>query len=377
MRRALLPPPYGTRPRQVLASRRKRALHIDLHCLGAQGCPLIGSRYVIASWTAAVAQALDERGIDSRALFARAGIDISTARDPAVRYPADQMTQVYELAETATQDPAFGLSVAEYVHPTSLHALGYSLFASEDLESFCRRIVRYFGLVSTNAVTAIEQTADEFHLSMLPAIGQTAYVPQDAWLATLMRFSRFIYRPNFDPLRVRLRRPQPSTREERFLEWFHAPVEFGSPSNTLVFRAADMKVRLPAANAELARQNDQVVLALLQQIDRNDIISQVRASFIALLPSGDCSKHVVASSLNLSERTLQNRLMLRGTTYGDLLSETRQELAEQYMRQNRHSVSEIAFLLGFSEISSFSRAFRAWTGESPSHYRERNLKGDD
>lgn len=69
--------------------------------------------------------------------------------------------------------------------------------------------------------------------------------------------------------------------------------------------------------------------------------------------------------------------MLRGTTYGDLLSETRQELAEQYMRQNRHSVSEIAFLLGFSEISSFSRAFRAWTGESPSHYRERNLKGDD
>ncbi|HEX2138910.1 MAG TPA: AraC family transcriptional regulator [Woeseiaceae bacterium] len=334
------------------------------------------NRNVIASWAVAVAQALDERGIDSRAIFASAGIDILTARDPSVRYSADQMTLVYELAEKATQDPSFGLSIAEHVHPTSLHALGYSLFASNDLESFCRRIVRYFGLVSTNAVTEAEEIAEEFHLSMLPATGRTAYAPQDAWLATLMRFSRFIYRPNFDPLRVRLRRPQPANGAERFSNWFRAPIEFGSPKNTLVFRLSDMHVRLPAANAELARQNDQVVLALLRQIDRNDIIAQVRASLIGLLPSGDCSKQAVAAQLNLSERTLQNRLVARGTTYSDLLSETRRELAEQYMNQNLHSISEVAFLLGFSEISSFSRAFRAWTGESPSSYRERSLRGD-
>jgi AraC-like DNA-binding protein len=333
------------------------------------------NRNVIASWAVAVAQALDERGIDSRAIFSRAGIDIGTARDPAMRYAAEQMTQVYELAEEATGDPSFGLSIAENVHPTSLHALGYSLFASNDLESFCRRIVRYFGLVSTNAVTEIEQTDEEFHLSMLPATGQTAYAPQDAWLATLMRFSRFIYRPNFDPVRVRLRRPLPAINVERFEAWFRAPIEFGSVKNTLVFNPPDMKVRLPAANAELARQNDQVVLNLLRQIDRNDIIAQVRASLIGLLPSGDCSKQSVAAQLNMSERTLQNRLVARGTTYSDLLSETRRELAEQYMNQNLHSISEVAFLLGFAEISSFSRAFRAWTGESPSSYRERSLKG--
>lgn len=332
-------------------------------------------RHVIASWAVAVAQALEERGIDSHAIFATAGIDIATARDPATRYSADQMTLVYELAEKATQDPAFGLSIAENVHPTSLHALGYSLFASNDLESFCRRIVRYFGLVSTNAVTEIEQTPDAFHLSMLPATGKGAYAPQDAWLATLLRFSRFIYRPNFDPLRVNLRRPRPEINVARFTDWFRAPVEYGSDKNTLVFKASDMTVRLPAANAELARQNDQVVLALLKRIDRNDIIAQVRASFIALLPSGDCSKQNVAKELNVSERTLQNRLLARGTTYSELLSQTRRELAEQYMNQNLHSISEVAFLLGFSEISSFSRAFRAWTGESPSSYREKRIRG--
>ena len=136
-----------------------------------------------------------------------------------------------------------------------------------------------------------------------------------------------------------------------------------------------MTVRLPAANAELARQNDAVVMALLKQINRSDIIAQVRASFIELLPSGDCSRENVAMQLGMSERTLQNRLTIRETNYSDLLSETRRELAEQYMQQRLHTVSEVAFLLGFSEISSFSRAFRSWTGESPSHYRERILTG--
>ncbi len=333
-------------------------------------------RNVIASWAVAVAEALDERDINSREIFASAGIDIATSRDPAMRYPADQMTRVYQLSEEVTGDPAFGLSIAEHVHPTSLNALGYSLFASRDLESFCHRIVRYFGLVSTNAVTEVESDAREFRLSMLPAIGLTCYAPQDAWLATLLRFSRFIYRPTFNPLRVSLRRPEPARNLGRFSAWFGAPIEFGSSRNTLAFDIRDMTVRLPAANAELARQNDEVVMSLLRQIGRGDIIARVRASLIGLMPSGECSKHNVAAQLNMSERTLQNRLTSRGTSYSMLLSETRRELAEQYMHQRLHSVSEVAFLLGFSEISSFSRAFRAWTGESPSRYRERVLRDE-
>ena len=219
------------------------------------------------------------------------------------------------------------------------------------------------------------QKNNEFHLNILPATGLDSFAPQDAWLATLLHFSRFIYRPDFDPLRVELRRPRPDRNIEKFSECFRAPIQFGSEKNALVFHARDMTVRLPAANAELARQNDAVVMALLKQINRSDIIAQVRASFIELLPSGDCSRKNVAVQLGMSARTLQNRLMIRETNYSDLLSETRRELAEQYMQQRLHTVSEVAFLLGFSEISSFARAFRSWTGESPSHYRERVLTG--
>ena len=290
-----------------------------------------------------------------------------------MRYPAKRMTIVYRLAERATSDPAFGLYIAEFVHPTSLHALGYSLFASSNLASFCRRIVRYFRLVTTNATTSFQQTATESQLVMFPIADDDVYMPQDAWLATVLRFMRFIYRPDFNPLRVSLRRPSPAFNRSRFVKAFGAPVEFGSRTNVLTFDPAELNVHLPAANAELAQQNDGVVTRLLSGIDRHDVVAQVRASLIALLPSGDCSRKKVALRLNVTERTLQNRLLEQGTSYRKLLYETRRELSEQYMRDGLHTVSEVAFLLGFCEISSFSRAFRAWTGESPSNFRNRFL----
>ncbi len=329
---------------------------------------------MIASWAVAVAQALDARNLDSKGIFEEAGIDLITARDPNMRFPAAKMTQVYDLTEKISGDPAFGLSIAQFVHPTSLHALGYSLFASRTMETFCRRIVRYFRLVTTNAINQFEATNTDFRLIMMPAMGKASFIPQDAWLATIVRFGRHIYRPDFAPIKVGLRRPKPKKNKNAFTEYFKAEVEFGCDTNVLIFDKQDMQVQLPAANAELARQNDQVVLSLLARMDREDVIAQVRASVVDLLPSGECSKEKIAERLNMSERTLQGRLAMKNTSYRDLLNETRKELAEQYISQGLRSFSEVTYLLGFSDISSFSRAFRGWTGLSPSVYRGQYLK---
>jgi hypothetical protein len=143
--------------------------------------------HIIAGWAVAVAQALDARGLDSRAIFNTAGIDLAAARVPTTRFPATAMSRVYALADAATNDPSFGLSIAEFVHATSLHALGFSLLASSTLESFCRRVVRYFRLVSTNADCQMERTATEYRLVMAATIDRQQYYPQDAWMATAVR----------------------------------------------------------------------------------------------------------------------------------------------------------------------------------------------
>jgi AraC-like DNA-binding protein len=331
--------------------------------------------HIIAGWAIAVAQALESRGFDSKAIFDQAGLDLVAARKPTNRFASSRMSRVYDLAEEATGDPSFGLSIAQYIHPTSLHALGFSLLASSTLESFCRRIVRYFRLVTTNAESQLERTASEYRLVMMPTIDPQEYYPQDAWLSMIVRFCREIYRPDFAPVRVCLRRPRPKQNFRRFTDFFAAPVEFGCEANVLVFAPEDIQAELPAANAELARQNDEVVMGLLARMDKEDVIARVRALFVELLPSGDCNKENVASRMHMSERSLQSKLAARNTSYRQMLNETRRELAEQYIRQGLHSVSEVTYLLGFADVSSFSRAFRSWTGASPSEFRDRSLAG--
>ena len=131
-----------------------------------------------------------------------------------------------------------------------------------------------------------------------------------------------------------------------------------------------LDVPLPAANAELARMHDEVVVKFLARSDQKDLVNRVHAQIIQRLPSGDCNKSQVANALYMSTRTLHNRLANEGTSYHDILMQTRRELSEQYMAQQNLSVSEIAYTLGFSDCSNFSRAFHRWTGQSPTAFRE-------
>ena len=96
---------------------------------------------------------------------------------------------------------------------------------------------------------------------------------------------------------------------------------------------------------------------------------RVRARLIDLLSAGDVAQQDVADSLHMSLRTLQRKLHKENTSYKALLEETRRQLAGQYLRQARLSVSEVTYLLGFSEPSNFTRAFKRWTGHTPSEFR--------
>jgi AraC-like DNA-binding protein len=98
-------------------------------------------------------------------------------------------------------------------------------------------------------------------------------------------------------------------------------------------------------------------------------VMQVKTKLVDHLPSGAITEKDIADLLNMSLRSLQRKLEEKGYTYKQLLEETRRELAEQYIRNSRLSLGEITYMLGFSELSNFSRAFKRWTGKSPQHYR--------
>jgi AraC-like DNA-binding protein len=144
---------------------------------------------------------------------------------------------------------------------------------------------------------------------------------------------------------------------------------FDREETALVWSLAGMNRQLLGDCPELAQSNDKLAAEYIARLDLMDVVARVRASVMSLLPSGRCSKVEVARALHMSQATLQARLAERGTTFTSLFDAARKELALGYLSQSALSVTEVAFRLGFADTSNFARAFKRWTGSSPSAHR--------
>jgi AraC-like DNA-binding protein len=325
----------------------------------------------ISSWALLVAKALKEEGHDSAAVFESAGLDPARLRDPDARYPVDGMWRLWRLAAQVTADPYFGLKVARFWHPTTLNALGYSWMASDSLRDALERMSRYGRMATTVAKMHLEELDDRFafRIAVLTDRTDVPYEAIDASLATFVNMCRISYGEDFNPLRVVTQRPEfDETRP--YEEFFRAPIEYSAGENVLYFSKGILEAHLLTANPHLARVNDQVITEYLARFDKDSTAMRVRAKLVDLLSAGHVTQQDVADSLHMSLRTLQRKLADENTSYKDILDETRRELANQYLRQGCLSVSEVTYLLGFSEPSNFARAFKRWTGRTPSEFRK-------
>ena len=327
---------------------------------GASGAPS-----VLASWTRTIIRALDARGVDGRALAADAGIDVRRLDDAEARYLMTDTRELWRQAVAATGDPCLGLHVARYVNFATFHALGAAVLASGTLREAFRRLERYGRVVGDAATLRLDDRGARTRL-VLEVTG-TGPVPDeaiDALLALTLRVARLLRdRPTLSPLRVELSRSEPSPSEP-FRRFFQAPIAFGARTNLLEFAAADLDERLPAGNAEVAHRIDEVLARYVARLDDRQLLSRVRAAIVERLPDGEPSQRTIARALGVSLRTLQRRLADEGTSYQAILDGARADLARVYLAEG-WSVTEIAFTLGFSDTSSFSRAFRRWTGRAP------------
>jgi AraC-like DNA-binding protein len=331
----------------------------------------------IVSWTNALAHALEACGIKSRDLFEKAGIPYPSTGDPKDRIETRKLSALLHLAVEATNDPCFGLKLVPYLHAANFQALGYSLFCSSTLHEFCLRIVRFFKLIGDGVQHHLEEEEDAFLLTLEINSPDVSDELVDAWVGAVVHFCRSIYRPDFSPQRIKLTRSRPPSIADEFEQFFNTTVVFSADSTAVYFDKNDMFAPLPAGNKELARRNDEVVIEHLARLDRNNIIRQVEASIIELLPTGECSRDKIAVRLNMSPRSLLNKLEKKNTSYKEILESLRSNLARQYIEQKDMPITEITFLLGFLDTSSFSRAFRRWTGKSPTEYRQEVFQPGD
>ncbi|MFI8480173.1 AraC family transcriptional regulator [Pseudomonas sp. NPDC078700] len=325
----------------------------------------------LASWTRALRKQLDALGLDSEQLCAQAGLEPGALDDPNGRCPLSVTTRLWQLAVVASGDPALGLKTSQFVSPTTFHALGYALAASCSLREVFERTVRYHQVVSDAMELELRECADCYEFRFRNAPGKLLPAPEalDAFAAIYVRSCRNRLGRDFAPLAVYLQRPEPADPQP----WhavFRAPLIFSAAENLLRFAKPAFEQQLDDGNPELAEHNEAVLKLNLEQLQAPSWVRKVRARLQTQLPDGEPSAERVAQALHLSLRSLQRHLADEGTSYERVLAETRQALALRHMSEAACSISETAYLLGFSDVSSFSRAFKRWTGQSPSQYRE-------
>jgi AraC-like DNA-binding protein len=313
---------------------------------------------------------LESYEIDPEPLFQKTSLNSELMKQSRGRYRIDNIDHVWRKAAETIDDPCFGLKAAEVWHPSNLGALGYAMLASNSLRTSLERLVRYLGFLSDEDVMELDETEEGLRLTLVLCQRNVDKSEQnDAALALILSMCRMNYIENLAPVSVTLIHPKPNC-SARFFEYFRSPVLFEAPtySFTLPIEAVD-KI-LPGSHPQLAELNDQIMIKYLAKLDQDHITQKAKATIVDQLPSGSVTDETVARSLYMSSRKLQRQLKRAGTTFNTLLNEIRRDLAQKYLREEDTSMTEIAFLLGFSESSAFSRAFKRWMGVSPTTYRK-------
>jgi AraC-like DNA-binding protein len=325
----------------------------------------------LASWTRALRKQLDALGLDSEALCREAGLDPQWMDDPNARYPLSATTRLWALAVQASGDPALGLRVSRFVSPTTFQALGYALVASGSLREVFERIVRYHPVVSDALELQLTRTEDcyRFNLKVPAGCPTPAYEAIDAFAAIYVRTCRNRLGRDYAPLAVYLRRPEPADPSP-WHKVFRSPVWFAQDQDCLEFGLHDFDSHLDDANPELAEHNETVLKRTMAQLQPLTWERKVREAIEAQLPEGEPSAERIAQALHLSLRSLQRHLADEGCRFDTLLNECRENLALLHLRDPQCSLGEISYLLGFADASSFSRAFKRWTGMTPGQFRD-------
>lgn len=325
----------------------------------------------LVSAAALLAEAIGHYGLDFRQIAKEAGIDTNKQYRPNDRVPAYKIQKIWRLAVAKTGDPCFGLTYARFIQPAALHGLGLAWLASDTLKDGLNRLVRYQRVISTKLNVELEECAEAYNLNFNMTAYRTPPVPAsiDAGLAGFFRMCQITAGPDICPLEVKVGHSDYGC-SDRYEQVFGIPVTFETDEVCICFDKASLEKQLSTAQPELARVNDQMVMEYLRNFDRSDITTQVRAQIIDELPNGPPQQERIARQLNLSLRNLQRKLQIEGTSFKQIMDETRKELAIQYLKGTERSIIEISFLMGFSESSNFSRAFRRWTGVPPQYYRQ-------
>ncbi len=293
--------------------------------------------------------------------------------DPDARVPASLLLSLWHYLPQQCPDESFGFWLAERLGAPPLSLASWLISNSPTLGQGLERALRYQRLLHDEAESELcvgpQEASYRHQIGAPPFRAPTAAI--EFGFVTFLQLARRMTGVAVVPTRVRLRHAAPRDTS-RHREWFGPELHFSTSEDELVLTRADLDLEVAGADPVLAKIVEaHAAAALLRLPQQQELRTRVRARIHELLPSGTPSIEAVCESLNLSRRTLQRHLSASGTSFVEELDAARHALALRYLSDARASLQETAFLLGFSDVTAFHRAFQRWTGQTPTSFRNR------
>ncbi|MHB9799622.1 AraC family transcriptional regulator [Pseudomonas sp. MT3] len=332
---------------------------------------------VSVSLTQAVLLAAVRLGLDRESLLAASGLQEAQLGDPDARIDFPRQESLWGAIQSRLPSHEPGLALGRALSSASFSALGYLLQSSTTLGEALESGLRYQRLVGEGGQVTIEPQAEVIWVAYRPLNPEQPATRARA-LALLSFWARQLKAllPGLQLAGCRFMHRQPEHLDD-YATAFACPLHFDTQDYALGLPKAMAGVALPQANASLRDLLRQHAEGLLARLPSASVSGRVVALLGEQLTRGEPGRAAVASELGLSERTLQRRLAEEGSSYQQLLADTRRQLAERYLSEGNLPATDIAALLGYSEPSVFFRAFRNWTRLTPGEYRQLRRRSDN
>jgi len=289
----------------------------------------------------------------------------------APRISLQSYNTLLEYAQNTLNEPIFGFKLGQQIRTADFGVLGYLIESSNNLASAISALLTYDSLVADIGETEFEQQEDIAVIRWLPDANCSQQVilrNMTAWVSVI----RQLLNAELSPSAISFTQSLSDTDKKTLAIWFNCPIETDAKFNQIVFPSSYLTLPFKTDNNQIHLVLKQVSDQQLSRYKSQQLLTEkVNHILIAKNDLEDCNLIRTASALNMTARTLQRHLKYENTTFAHLFETERKRRVILYL--GKHPLSDIATKLGFSDQSSFNRAFKRWYGSSPLSYLKNKL----
>lgn len=310
-------------------------------------------------------------GINTERVFERCNIDNDLLEDRSARTPHSAQRLFWQTLEEETGDPLIGWHIARHIPIFQGQVLSYLFLSSATFGDGLKRVKQYQRLI-TDAMDFEMQFGEQYsciNLGFSTGDHDPLRHRDECFTRYMIRYFRALTGDAFIASSIDFEHEAAGPIEE-YTRDYSCPIHFGQSGHRIHFKTSILDTPSEHAEPELHALHEQLADAHLARLEKQDVIASVRRIVGEILEEGQPELSTVAERLGVSARSLRSQLAEADTNFNQVLTDYRCGLAKKLLSKTDESIADVVYLTGFSEPSTFYRAFKRWTGVTPVEYRQ-------